>query len=236
MRINLVGAAPSSAHLAPTDSPSWVCGAHYEEFKHLDVTRIYEIHEFLLERKDYINRLLEFDIELLMAKGTPYKGSAREFDFKRSKELIGRTYLTSTMSYMMSDAISEGYREIYLYGITLSAESEYYSQRPAMEWWIGYAQGLGIKVVVPDNCPLGKSYKVYGLTYQKGLFNEDSINELISAHKEKIAQVQAQADTLKTIEIAQAASIDLLEKLAIVSRRHEDGEVVKRLIDMIRVK
>lgn len=234
MRINLVGAAPSSAHLAPTDLESWVCGAHYQEVKHLNVDRIYEIHEHVFDRPEYVDQLLKTNIELVMAKNNPFE--AKEFDFKRSEELIGRLYLTSTMSYMISDAISDGYKEIYLYGITLSAEGEYYSQRPAMEWWIGYAQGLGIKVVVPDNCPLGHSGKIYGRSYQKGPFDEDSIQELINAHKKKANELQSQSDTLRTMEVAQASCIDLLEKLVIVSRRYNDGEVVKRLTDMIRVK
>ncbi len=234
MRVNLVGGAFSSAHLAPTDSPSWVCGEHYEKYKHLNVSRIYEIHKRVF-REGYIEVLLDSGVDVVMAEGTPYKG-AKEFDFERSKDLIGRTYLTSTMSYMMSDAIADGYDEIYLYGITLSADSEYFSQRPCMEWWAGFAEGHGIKIEVPENCPLSKSDKIYGLDCEPHPFSEGSINELINGHKTKANQLQDKIEELRMMEIAQAANIDLLEKLAVISRRHGDGEVIKKLTDMIRVR
>lgn len=235
MKLNIVGAAPSSAHLAPTDSPSWVCGWHYQEFKHLDVRRIYEIHEVAFKREKYVQSLLDSGIDLVMAKGTPYDG-AREFDFERSKRLIGRTYLTSTMAYMISDAISEGYKEIDLYGITLTADSEYFFQRPGMEWWIGFAQGLGIKVRVPKSSPIGKSDKIYGLEFQGGPFGEDSIGELKAQHEQKLAEIKRQQELINTMEIAQTASIDLLDKLSTIAKRHNEGEVIKRLTDSIQVR
>jgi len=49
----------------------------------------------------------------------------------------------STISYMLAQAIHEGAEEIALYGVALC--DEYESHRPAAFYWLGVANGLGIK-------------------------------------------------------------------------------------------
>jgi hypothetical protein len=43
-----------------------------------------------------------------------------------------------------------------LAGCDLSANTEYYSQRPCVEYWIGYAKAKGISVMVPEQSTLLK--------------------------------------------------------------------------------
>jgi len=59
-------------------------------------------------------------------------------------------YFTSSISIMMAYAIYKGATEIELYGVALALDKEYAHQRPAVEFWIGYAMGKGIKVIVHD--------------------------------------------------------------------------------------
>ena len=63
-------------------------------------------------------------------------------------------YLTSSISYMLALAIHEGYDEIRLYGIDLNTQGEYAWQKAGCEYLLGLAQGRGITVWLPDNCPL----------------------------------------------------------------------------------
>jgi hypothetical protein len=58
------------------------------------------------------------------------------------------------MPYMMAYAIEAGYKNIQIFGVEMSHDSEYAYQRPNMEYWIGIAKGKGINVQVPANCSL----------------------------------------------------------------------------------
>lgn len=66
----------------------------------------------------------------------------------------GARYFTSSVSYMLALALHEKVDEIKLYGINLSATMEYHYQRACVEFWLGKALGQGVKVTLPNNCPL----------------------------------------------------------------------------------
>jgi hypothetical protein len=71
-------------------------------------------------------------------------------------------YFTNTISYMIAFAIVQGFEEIYVFGVDMAIDIEYRAQRPSCEYFIGIAQGRGIKVVVPDTCDLLKTRFLYG--------------------------------------------------------------------------
>ncbi len=83
-------------------------------------------------------------------------------------ETVDRPYLTSSIADQIALAISEGFDEIHLRGIDLDTESEYFKQKPAVEAWLYFAMGRGIKVVLPDNCPLCQ-----GPDYGRAYLNPD---------------------------------------------------------------
>lgn len=76
-------------------------------------------------------------------------------------------YLAASITYEIALAIYEGFEEIALYGIDLNTDSEYAWQKPSVEYFLGVAAGRGIKVVLPDNCPLLK-----GTLYGRGYLSE----------------------------------------------------------------
>lgn len=51
----------------------------------------------------------------------------------------------STISYMLVQAIHEEVDEIALYGVDMDLEDIYHTQRPSAYYWLGVANGLGIK-------------------------------------------------------------------------------------------
>lgn len=80
-------------------------------------------------------------------------------------------YMASSPAWMLAQAVlpeSEGGLgygpgdEIGIWGVHLATEREYVEQRPNFEWLIGVVETLGIKVTIPDDCPLRKSRWVYG--------------------------------------------------------------------------
>jgi len=78
------------------------------------------------------------------------------FPIELFREVFG-DYFTCTASYMIAMAIYEGYEEIHIYGVDMAADTEYASQRPSCEYFIGIAEGKGIKVVIPLDSDLLKT-------------------------------------------------------------------------------
>lgn len=83
--------------------------------------------------------------------------SARPYPYEAVREAFGaggRLYLTSSASFMLAHALLEDIDEIRLAGIELSVGTEYFQQRPCMEYYLGIARQKGVKVVLP---PVGCS-------------------------------------------------------------------------------
>lgn len=109
------------------------------------------------------------------------------FELVRSEmlALYNTDYYTSSIAWMVAAAILEltnpaeirdengevtqvmrvakAHAELALYGIDMAADSEYASQRPAVEYYVGIARGMGIKVHIPSSSDLCKSTSVYGI-------------------------------------------------------------------------
>lgn len=85
------------------------------------------------------------------------------------KDLVqatGDPYLPSTISYQLALALYEGFREVHLYGIDLNTGGEYAWQKAGVEFLLGFAAASGVKVVLPENCPLLRG-NLYGRGFKK---------------------------------------------------------------------
>jgi hypothetical protein len=74
---------------------------------------------------------------------------------------------TNSISWMIALAIDEGFDEIHIYGVNMSHSSEYGFQKPSCEYYLGLAKGMGIKIYVPQESDLCKSFYLYGLDEEK---------------------------------------------------------------------
>ena len=82
--------------------------------------------------------------------------------FPRELTHLFRNYFTNSISYMIALAIYEGFSEINLYGVEMALSGEYGYQRPSVEYFLGIAEGLGIKVYLPERCDLLTTTVLYG--------------------------------------------------------------------------
>jgi hypothetical protein len=87
--------------------------------------------------------------------------SAVAFPQEELVRKFGR-YFSSQIAWMMALAIHEGFKEIHLYGIHMAIEDEYYMQKDGVEYYIGLARGMGIRVFVPPECEVLKTAFLYG--------------------------------------------------------------------------
>jgi hypothetical protein len=92
------------------------------------------------------------------------------YTFPREQALAqGRPTFASTFSWEMALALSMGFEEIGLWGVQLWAGREGIVERPSLNYWIGVAEGRGVKVTIPDDCYLLWHPAYYGLDYWKEL-------------------------------------------------------------------
>ena len=78
-------------------------------------------------------------------------------------------YFSCGVAYAMAMAIYQKMTEIDIWGVFLSFGGEHAYQKPCIEYWIGRAIGLGIKVTVHGMTTLLKNSgnKLYGYNYKQ---------------------------------------------------------------------
>jgi hypothetical protein len=70
-------------------------------------------------------------------------------------------YFTNSISWEIALAVMEGFKEIHLYGVDMATHSEYAYERPSVEYFLGWAQGRGIKIMIPQKSDLLKTLWLY---------------------------------------------------------------------------
>ena len=92
------------------------------------------------------------------------------YPYQRVSEVIGCDYFQSSIAYALALAIAEittsrkvldgtiipSFCEISLYGVDVSPDEEWAYQRANIEYLIGIARGIGIKVTIPESSALCK--------------------------------------------------------------------------------
>ena len=150
LKVAIVGLADDTRGEIPWDSDWEIWGLPWDgDYARYD--RLFEIHDIRMLSDSHMNRLEDVWVPLYMMYGDLPNATPYPFD-----EVVGMVgdYFESSLSYMVALAIFEGAEEIGLWGVTMS--DDYWLQRPNMEYLLGFAKGRGIKVSIPDKCPLLK--------------------------------------------------------------------------------
>ena len=89
----------------------------------------------------------------------------------QAQGIAGWRYFTNSVSWMIAHClfvcVQNGWDrnggEIALYGIDMAQSSEYGSQRPSCEYWLGVAEGAGLTLTIPQRSDLLKCAFQYGV-------------------------------------------------------------------------
>jgi len=73
---------------------------------------------------------------------------SQAFPLKECVEKFGLPYFTNTICYMVAFALLNDAKEIDLYGVNQAGSHEYTEERGGVEYWIGIATGMGVKVTI----------------------------------------------------------------------------------------
>lgn len=232
-KVALCGTHFQTLEQAPFDDKTWeIWGqAHRygnEKFPRLDVGFephvLSQIQDFLPNYKDYVEWLQKPDIKVYVRPDMQamFKG-CESFPVSAAKKLMGREYFASTFSFMMCKAILDKVDEIGLYGINLTADEEYYYQRPNMEYLIGLAQGKGIKITIPKQSALLSLGYVYGDGTPVGIENP-----LIGQYSARAKNYETEVRRLNN-EYDRVTEDFKKEVNQILGAQHECFEIIKAL-------
>ena len=160
---------------APFSDPSWEIWGLNELYMMIPRwTRWFELHTRSVYEADknrtndhiYALRAMTCPVymhqhydDIPMSVAYPLNEIARAFP---SPAEGSRPYLTNSISYMLALAIYENFQEIMIAGVDMAHDTEYGTQRPSCEYYIGIAQGRGVKVTMPPECELLKTDFLYG--------------------------------------------------------------------------
>ena len=153
--VALVGTA-AGCEEAPYGDPAWeVWGLNdgYKKFPQpVQADRWFELHgdtPITRQRRDpdHWERLAALDIPVYTFHTLPSVPKATLFPLEQAFS-HRRDYFASTLAWQIALALAEGFTTIGLYGTPLIYGREAIVERPCVEWWLGYAQGKGISVIV----------------------------------------------------------------------------------------
>lgn len=122
--------------------------------------------------------------------------------FWKERSLTGYNYLTNSISIMIAYALYEGvvtgnqWKEVSVFGVDMAVSGEYSHQRPSCEYWIGIAEGMGVKVFIPPASDLCRCRFIYAFEQGKqDMFDQKLMNMLknMDQRRGQIASQEQQA-------------------------------------------
>lgn len=189
-KIAIIGAG-LSRESAPYDEKGWEFWSMnnlYRSLPYEKFSRWYELHTFERVRRmtfgskhkrrgvyrygsirvdSYMEAIAGLDIDVYMQKKWKLIPRSKLFPFKGIMRKYGK-YFGCSFAWMIAHALYEHevlgktVDTIGLYGVELTG-LEYYRQRPSTEYFVGLAEGKGIKIEIPAESYLLKMPFIYAL-------------------------------------------------------------------------
>lgn len=123
------------------------------------------------------------------------------------------SYFTNSISWMLALAITRNPRKISVFGVDMAQDhvlqAEYAEQRPSCEFFLGFAAGAGIQMVLPKGTDLLRSSHLYGFE-NPGPYHEKNMARFaeIGQRKENVKGQLAQLDAQRANMIAAINQLD----------------------------
>lgn len=190
-KIALVGFAASGRQMAPYTDPEWgiwTLNQLYRYAKRADLHAEIHAREVfeadIVRDTDYVGWLRTCPIPVFMMERFDDIPASVRFPIERLNAWIGnptgapgvvdghaQDYLTSTPAYMLAYVLwsraiglNAHITDIGVWGIDLIVGMEYDYQKACMEFWLGLAKGLGLRLQIHEKSALLKTLQRYGLS------------------------------------------------------------------------
>ena len=184
--IAIIGKAPSSRLLAPYDEPDkweiWSLSDNYNVLPRWD--RWFELHDLdrykqlYPEYYDWMCAQPGEDNPVYVNDVREEMPSAKLYPLRQMVTKFG-SYFTNSISWMIVLALHEIQEcmasnpdeetpKIGMWGVDMAQNTEYAHQRPSCEYFMGWARGAGVELVIPDECDLCKTARLYAFDANHG--------------------------------------------------------------------
>lgn len=138
----------------------------------LRVDRWWEMHPMRVQPKDDETwmRVCPVPIYVLDLKDANPGGqmpNAVQFPLKRCEALVNLPgpWFASTFAYQIALAILEGFTTIAILGCDFGSAREWLFERANLLWWVGFAAGRGVQILLPHDSTLMQHPQYYGYDY-----------------------------------------------------------------------
>lgn len=202
--VAIVGFAETSRELVkkePETTEIWSLNRCYTFLHRWD--RWFEVHEAdlyqgktgLREASYVEEQLMQSKVDIYMLHPDPNIPRAVQYPKEEIIEYFGIDYFTTSIAYMLALAAWENVQgqtitEVQMYGIDMSAFSEYSEQLPSVSFWLGVLKGQGVKINIPSVSPLLKCAMQYGRHGERPL--QKMAKERLQHHKGQQAKLNAE--------------------------------------------
>lgn len=191
-KVALCGSHSASLVDAPWLDPSWEFWGHASSrgWYRRQMDRFFDVHPKACwdrggkKGNGYIKWLAKNTVPIYMQKRHPEVPASIEYPKGRilMEFSDARRYFTNHAAWMIALALTEGVSTIGLFGINYGTESEYQSQRGSCEYWLGRAAGMGVRIILPEQCTLLRDpAALYG--YES---HDEQTGKLKDAYRSKI--------------------------------------------------
>jgi len=167
----ILGTGPTAVQ-CPYDCEVWgVNGAYQLKYKVPNTKDKFRMDKLFLTHTLFREEgLMNFDVEAMTELGCPIISLHKirwlktyPYPYRRIAEKFKTEFFTSSIGYMLAYALDKQYTKLRLYGIDMITRQEYLLEKGGVEFWLGYAMGLGCEVfVAPGSAVLvtqtGKPY------------------------------------------------------------------------------
>ena len=208
MKIAVMGSAPSSRKLAPFQDLNWeiwCCSPPNFDLPRVD--KWFEIHD--LNRKLGNPQNAPFTQHLAthpwvyLYKEDPRIQNGKIFPWEKYAAKYPHFALSSQVGWMLAHAIEQKPEKIGLWGVDMSAESEYGHQRSGCQFFFWYMKHYtDIELFLPPQCDVGEEPALYGVRehwpqWQKYQARLKELNDRMAKARAAVEQNERVADTLK---------------------------------------
>ncbi len=161
---------------APLDDPSWDVWAlnvipPVDSLGRMRADLWFEIHERHAQSNDDMRWIKKCPVPIVVPPSLMSANkNAVALPFRRMLKEFPWAPYACTFAYQLAMALLMGYETIGLFGVELAYGDarERTVEWACVNWWIGYAEGRGVKVARPsEHSRLGRHPKLYGLEYDE---------------------------------------------------------------------
>ena len=189
-----------------------------------DKTEVWGLNNIYKKIPKKLDKLFFFDdyrifgLEVLQKQQTqlvskhPIEGLDIEvYPLDEIKKDLKTDYFANTFCYMIAYALWKGYEMIRLYGVDMATGKEQSTERPCMEYWVGFARGRGATVVISPGSRVCAKTPLYGYeTSKQGGHTMANFKSRFAGLSIKFRAEQKQVVGNEIVEISPLRTIDFV--------------------------